>query len=222
MSRILLVRHGQASFGASDYDQLSSTGFEQSRQLGAALAARGIEPDLVMAGQMKRHAQTASAVCEGAGWHAHVEIDAGWNEFDHQQVLSAHDSPSTAAGESEKAAFQRWFEESAARWTAGEHAEEYDESFAAFTARVDAALLRLVGSLPRGSTAVVLTSGGPIAWANAGLLADTAAFRTALWLRLNPVSVNTGVSTIVCGSRGSTLVSFNAHDHLSPAVLTYR
>ena len=42
VSRILLVRHGQASFGAADYDQLSPTGHEQSRVLGAALAARGV------------------------------------------------------------------------------------------------------------------------------------------------------------------------------------
>ena len=50
MSVILLVRHGQASFGAADYDNLSPTGHEQSRVLGAALAARGVSPDLVVAG----------------------------------------------------------------------------------------------------------------------------------------------------------------------------
>ncbi len=44
VSRILLVRHGQASWGADDYDQLSPLGDEQSRVLGAALAARGITP----------------------------------------------------------------------------------------------------------------------------------------------------------------------------------
>jgi hypothetical protein len=36
------------------------------------------------------------------------------------------------------------------------------------------------------------------------------------------VSVNTGTSTVVRGSRGTTLVSFNAHDHLSPDLITYR
>ena len=38
MSVLLLVRHGQASWGSADYDQLSSTGTEQSRVLGRALA----------------------------------------------------------------------------------------------------------------------------------------------------------------------------------------
>ncbi|MCY4725646.1 histidine phosphatase family protein [Nocardioides sp. STR2] len=222
MSQILLVRHGQASFGAADYDDLSPTGHEQSRVLGAALAARGVVPDLVVAGEMRRHAQTADGVLEGAGWSSAVDVDAGWNEFDHLQVLAVHDRPATAEGESEKAAFQRWFEEATRRWTSGEHDESYDESFTVFTARVGAALARLANTLPRRGTAVVLTSGGPVAWAAASLLADTDASRTDLWLRLNPVSINTGTSTVVCGSRGTTLVTFNAADHLSPDLITYR
>ncbi len=222
MSSILLVRHGQASFGAADYDDLSPTGREQSRVLGAALAARGVSPDVVVAGEMRRHGQTAASVLEGSGWSADVELDAGWNEFDHVQVLAVHDQPSTVEGESEKAAFQRWFEEATLRWTSGEHEASYDESFGAFTSRVDAAMARLADTLPRRGTAVVLTSGGPIAWACAALLADRADARTDLWLRLNPVSVNTGTSTVVRGSRGTTLVAFNAHDHLSPDLITYR
>ena len=222
MSRILLVRHGQASFGAEDYDNLSPTGHEQSRVLGAALAARGVSADLVVAGEMRRHAQTAAGVLEGSGWAASASVDPGWNEFDHLQVLAVHDQPTTAEGESEKAAFQRWFEEATLRWTSGDHDDAYDESFSAFTSRVQAAMARLVDELPRSGTAVVLTSGGPVAWAVASLLADDTAARTDLWLRLNPVSVNSGTSTVVCGSRGTTLVSFNAHDHLSPDLITYR
>jgi broad specificity phosphatase PhoE len=222
MSRILLVRHGQASFGAADYDNLSPTGHEQSRVLGAALAARGITADVVVAGEMKRHVQTAAAVLDGSGWTAGVDLDAGWNEFDHLQVLAVHDQPTTVEGESEKVAFQRWFTDATLRWTSGEHDGLYDESFAVFTSRVEAALTRLVDALPRKGTAVVLTSGGPIAWAAASLLASDGSARTDLWLTLNPVSINTGVSTVVCGASGTTLVSFNAHDHLSPDLLTYR
>ncbi len=222
MSRILLVRHGQASFGAADYDNLSPTGREQSRVLGAALAARGVTADVVVGGEMKRHGQTATEVLEGSGWSADVDVDAGWNEFDHLQVLAVHDQPDTVEGESEKVAFQRWFTEATLRWTSGEHDESYDESFGSFSARVEAALRRLADALPRSGTAVVLTSGGPIAWAVASLLADDQRTRTDLWLRLNPVSVNTGVSTVVRGASGTTLVTFNAHDHLSPDLLTYR
>ena len=222
MSSILLVRHGQASFGAADYDDLSPTGHEQSRILGAALADRGVTPDLVVAGEMRRHAQTAASLLDGADWSAEVSVDAGWNEFDHLQVLGVHDSPEAAEGESEKAAFQRWFEEATRRWTTAGHDEAYDESFGAFTSRVELAMTRLASALPAKGTAVVLTSGGAIAWVVAALLADATPARTDLWLRLNPVSINTGTSTIVRGRRGTTLVAFNAHDHLSPDLLTYR
>jgi broad specificity phosphatase PhoE len=222
MGVVLLVRHGQASFGADDYDVLSETGWEQSRLLGAWLSERKVTPDAVLRGDMRRHRETAEGMATGGGWATDIEVDPGWNEFDHLQVHAVHDRPTTPEGESEKAAFQRWFEEATLRWTSGRHDDAYDESFGVFTTRVEAAMTRLVQALPGSGTAVVLTSGGPVAWLAAALLADDAAARTGLWLRLNPVSVNTGTSTVVRGSRGTTLVAFNAHDHLSPDLITYR
>ena len=61
MSQVLLVRHGQASWGSDDYDVLSDLGERQSRMLGEALAARGVVPDLVVRGAMRRHRQTAES-----------------------------------------------------------------------------------------------------------------------------------------------------------------
>src|SRR5215212_4740339 len=98
MSVVLLVRHGQASWGAADYDRLSSLGEQQSRVLGAALAARGVRPDLVVRGAMRRHRQTAEAAAAAAGWAGDVVEDAGWNEFDHQQMLDLH-PPRVGEGE---------------------------------------------------------------------------------------------------------------------------
>ena len=59
MGLVLLVRHGQASFGADDYDVLSETGVEQSRFLGRALAAQGVAPRAVVHGAMRRQRDTA-------------------------------------------------------------------------------------------------------------------------------------------------------------------
>ena len=53
MGVVLLVRHGQASFGAEDYDVLSETGWEQSRLLGAWLGERKVTPDAVLHGDMR-------------------------------------------------------------------------------------------------------------------------------------------------------------------------
>ena len=94
MGLLLLVRHGQASFGADDYDVLSPTGWEQGRALGADLAARGIAPSALLRGDMRRHRETFEAMLQGAagapGWDAdRVEVDPGWDEFDHRAVVAA-------------------------------------------------------------------------------------------------------------------------------------
>lgn len=217
MSRILLVRHGQASWGAEDYDQLSALGESQARTLGAALAAQGITPDVLISGKMLRHAQTAVGVCEAAGWELPVTTDEGWNEFDHLQVLARHPAPEGVDLMADPRAFQSWFEAATLRWTGGEH-DDYDESFAHFSARASAALDRAIGVLEPRGTAVVFTSGGPIAWAAATRLDGDA----HLWLRLNQVTINASVTSFVVGARGATLLAFNEHTHLSPDHQTYR
>ena len=59
---LLLVRHGQASFGATDYDNLSERGHEQSRRLGEWLLRGGHRFEAVVVGGMRRHQQTAEGV----------------------------------------------------------------------------------------------------------------------------------------------------------------
>jgi broad specificity phosphatase PhoE len=218
VSQVLLVRHGQASWGADDYDVLSERGVEQSAVLGAALAARGIEPTVLVAGAMRRHHQTAAAAVAAAGWDVEVTTDEGWNEFDHLQVLSRHPAPEGVDVMSSPGVFQRWFAGATTRWTAGEHDADYTESFAAFTARVEAAVARAAEAVTGGGTAVVFTSGGPMGWAAASALAGDA----GLWLRLNQVTVNTGVTKLVTGRRGLTLLTVNEHSHLPPDAVTYR
>jgi len=221
MSQILLVRHGQASWGSDDYDVLSPTGEKQSRVLGEALAARDVAPDLLVRGSLKRHRQTAEHAIAGAGWGAEVVEDADWDEFDHVQMLSMHPSAYGEGEEMSRAQFQQWFEEATLRWISGEYDEEYDESFTAFGRRVDAAVRRLVERLQRNQTAVVFTSGGPISWVATSLLGGGA----DIWTQLNPVTVNSSVTKVVVGRRGQTLVSFNEHTHLETAgdgFITYR
>lgn len=65
---VWLVRHGQASFGKSDYDNLSETGHEQAYLLGKHFAAHGVAPSLIVSGSMKRHRQTLAEIAAGAGW----------------------------------------------------------------------------------------------------------------------------------------------------------
>lgn len=222
MGALLLVRHGQASWGAADYDVLSDVGHEQSAALGRALSERGIVPDVVVHGAMRRHRETAEDALAAAGRSVAPVVDQGWDEFDHLGMLAALPAPFEGR-EPTKAEFQTWFEAATDRWTGGSFDADYDETFASFTARVGEALRR-TAELAGSGTALVFSSGGPISWAAASLLADTTEARHALWRKLNPVCVNSGVTRVVTGRRGATLVSFNDHSHLDsrPALLTYR
>lgn len=224
MGVVLLVRHGQASFGTDDYDRLSPTGWEQSRLLGGWLADRGVKPDLVVRGDMRRHRETAEGIAAGGGWSTPVEVDAGWDEFDHLGVIASHpevpDDPSVDRRE-----FQRVFELATRRWTAGEHDGEYAETYGDFLARVRGSLARASGQAGPGGTVVVVSSGGPIAAACAALVdpdGDDPAVLARLWGRFNTVVVNSSMTRVVVGSTGARLLTFNEHPHLEGETLTYR
>jgi broad specificity phosphatase PhoE len=222
MGLVLLVRHGQASFGSDDYDVLSPTGWEQGRLLGAWLAERKVAPTRLVRGGMRRHRETAEAMVGVAGWTVEVETDAGWDEFDHLSVVDAY--PDRPRGELDRRAFQRVFEQATKRWTTGAHDEEYVESWSAFRARVRAGFDATMAAAGRGGTAVVVSSGGPIAAVCAELIdpaADDASFARR-WSRLNTVLVNSSVTRVVVGSTGARLLTFNEHAHLDGDARTYR
>jgi broad specificity phosphatase PhoE len=219
MGMVLLVRHGQASFGAVDYDVLSQTGVEQSRVLGRFLGDAGITPRAVVHGAMKRQRDTATAMASAAGWDVVPALDEGWNEFDHLAVVArAAEGDGPAA---DRRAFQQLFEDATGRWVGGEHDEEYDESWSGFVGRVRAALDR---ACARDGVTVVASSGGPIAAACA-MLVDREATPSELgrlWAAFNTVTANSSVTRVLVGSTGRRLLTFNEHAHLPRELVTYR
>ena len=222
MSVVYLVRHGQASFGKSDYDRLTPLGERQAEHLGQALASRGLKPALVVSGRMRRHRRTADLTLAAAGIETRPVVDEGYDEFDHDQVVFAYRRREVMRAELSRSddpaqVFQQIFEDATKRWVTG--AEGYSESFAAFCARTEAALRRTAEAIGKGESALVFTSAGPIAAILSRLLTGT----DDLWLALNPVAVNTGLSKVVSGRRGLTVVSYNDHAHLEGTdLLSYR
>jgi broad specificity phosphatase PhoE len=174
MGQVFLVRHGQASFGAADYDQLSAHGVEQSRLLGRWFAACKVGVGQVVTGSLKRHRQTAEACLAGlpgAPAAGDWRVDAGFDEYDHVEVLAKHAPQLTdpiaakdaLAGEADaKKAFQKIFAQAMARWMGGRHDADYRESWPAFRARCIGAARRIAAD-PGAPSVIVFTSGGPIA-----------------------------------------------------------
>ena len=221
MGLLLLVRHGQASFGAEDYDVLSDAGIEQSRQLGAALAAQGLAPSAVLHGAMRRQRDTARAMADAAGWEVPLATDPRWDEFAHLGVLAAY--PTVSDGQ-DRRSFQEVFEQATRRWASAAHDEEYDETYAAFVQRALDGMSHAARLCGQGASAVVVSSGGAIAAACAALVTGSqqAAELSPVWHRLNTVLVNASVTRVLVGASGPRLLTFNEHAHLPPGLVTYR
>jgi broad specificity phosphatase PhoE len=190
-----------------------------------ALRERGVVPAVVVHGSLRRQRETAEAIA--ATWADAPDgppplgEDARWDEYDHQQLLTALAAdPGYAARQGADAAasdparaFQAALDEALERWTAGAHDDEYAETFGAFGERVGLALDEAVaraGEATRPGATVVVSSAGAIGAVVAALLR----LDTEAWAALNRVAVNTGITTVVAGARGRSVVTFNDHAHL--------
>lgn len=92
MSRIYLVRHGQAGT-RKVYDSLSDLGRRQAHLLGEYFHSEKIEFGVAFSGSLDRQRETAasvkSAFNESGGGFPEITIDCGWNEFDLTHVYRA-------------------------------------------------------------------------------------------------------------------------------------
>ena len=213
MSVLLLVRHGQASYGSEDYDRLSTAGLRQSRVLGAALKAQQVDPARILSGTLRRQQETAAAIAEGAGWVHRVEVEPAWDEFDMLTFLQHAEGPAI-----DSRSFQRVLDHGMRQWAEGTVPDHSGERFTDFVVRVESALQRAVTDQPGSGPVVVTSSAGVISWVVTSLLGGG----VEQWISLNRVCVNAAVTRVVHGRQGVSLVSFNEHGHFTPSEITYR
>ncbi len=225
MPRIELIRHGQASFGGADYDVLSDAGRMQSLLVARELANREMNVELVVSGALRRQLDTAEPT--SALLEREVIVDARWNEYDMDDILAHHSSTSARATQDPDTEpvsaeqFQGLLEDALAQWIEAGQATQAKESWPAFASRITGALGELAAELPSGSTGLVFTSGGVIA----ALCSAALHYPDLSLIAYNRVSINTGITKLVTGRRGLSLVSFNEHGHLErtrPPLITYR
>ncbi|MEM8853684.1 MAG: histidine phosphatase family protein [Pseudomonadota bacterium] len=169
MADIILVRHGQASFGSANYDVLSDTGHRQAKALGAALAAEGVRPTRLVRGDLRRHRETLDGVAESLGISTeNATIDAGLDEFAFQGLMVARfgfDGLPDGYANDRRSYFAA-LGETVLMWQRGELVDP-PEPFETFAARVSEAF----DALAQGDGPVLaVTSGGPIAFLVARLM----------------------------------------------------
>jgi broad specificity phosphatase PhoE len=220
MGVLLLVRHGQASLGAADYDRLSDLGRRQAQVVGARLAGPGVTIDRVVTGALSRQRDTAEAILTALGRPlSDLAIDDRLDEYDHVTVMARHEAgisfaDATAHGERGRA-LQSALEEAIGRWISG--GDGYGETHDAFIERVQGAIGDLVGK-PGGTVAV--TSGGVIS----AYCALSLGLPVERWPSLARLVVNASITKIINGRTGTSLVTFNDHAHLESdrALISYR
>jgi broad specificity phosphatase PhoE len=215
MGTLFLVRHGQASFGAADYDQLSELGARQCRRLGEHLRARGLQFEAAYRGTLKRHAQSLDAIVDGFGPAPAPTLLPGLNEFDGEAVVRALHPELPPPPADPDQAFRHHFRllrEGLEAWMAGRTEPAGMPSHAAFVAGVADALERV--RTHHAGDVLMVSSGGPISTAVGLVLGLGAPAVIDLNLRLR----NSAVCEFQVTPKRHVLVSFNGIPHLEYGV----
>jgi broad specificity phosphatase PhoE len=210
MGTLYLVRHGQASFGAEDYDRLSELGHRQCAQLGAWMQARGLRFDAVLRGSLRRHRESLEALASNLPGLPDALEWPGLNEYDSEAVVrSVHagELPRPDTPEAYLLHF-RLLREGLARWMAGEVQPEGMPSWEGFLQGVTTALDH-VRTQHQGDVLLV-SSGGPIATAVAHVLQAPPSTAIELNLRIR----NSALTEFAFTPKRHMLVTYNTLPHL--------
>ena len=214
MGTLSLVRHGQASFGADDYDQLSDLGHKQSLRLGEYFAQKGIHFDGLIAGTLRRQKQTLEGILQGMNRAGdHLSWD-GLNEYDSQAVIASiypHKLEKPTSPELYRHHF-RLLRDGLAQWMAGVVSPKGMPSYADFVAGVAGALDH-VRANHYGKNVLIVTSGGPIATAVGYVLGASPEATIDLNMRIR----NSSITEFAFTPKRHMLVCFNAIPHLDHA-----
>lgn len=215
MAELLVVRHGQASFGADDYDALSEMGHEQSRLAGEALRVAGWVPDRLVTGTLHRQRDTLSAM----GFDGEREEHPGFNEYDFHDLLAVRfDGNVPQAVKGDRKIHFRTLRETILDWQKGGIVGA-KETWAEFAGRVEAA--RRFATNTDARRVLVVSSGGVIGQ----LVARALDAPEPMMMELNLQVRNTSITKFVFSGPRFFLQEFNAVPHLAPVaragLLTY-
>ena len=213
MSELFVVRHGQASFGAENYDQISALGLQQSVWLGEYFKARNTNFSQLWLGDLLRHQQTAQGILRGLASPLEQTVVPELNEFNFQTVVRAYLNvqPHDALPQNPVPAdFYRLLKKAMLAWSQGHlAAQDLSESWQAFYDRV-ALVLSRVRQTESDKPVLLVTSGGVIAMMMSIVLGLDAKQVVELNLQIR----NSSVSHFYFNQHSIRLSGFNHVSHL--------
>ena len=212
MATLFLVRHGQASFAAENYDRLSELGQRQSAWLGEYFAERGITFSRAVCGTLERQRETARAVLEAMGSPLVAAEHPGWNEYSGEALYKAYlgDEWANARAKGDVRSVYRTIKAALQAWSEDKLPGPLPETWHAFGERVAAAIKEACAGLPADANVFAASSGGAIARGVTDLLQAPASTAIELNLQFR----NSGFCEIFFSTRSLRLVSFNCVPHL--------
>jgi broad specificity phosphatase PhoE len=213
MSEFYLVRHGQASFGADNYDKLSALGHQQARWLGEYFEQRNTKFSQLWSGDLRRHKETAEGICSALSHTPKKSIFAALNEFDFKNIADAYlrihpqDRPTSNA---QAADFYRLLKKAMKYWSEDKlQAQELSESWQQFRARVHGVIQELCSNDAQ-QPILIVSSGGAISM----LMSIVLGFESEQVIEMNMQVKNTGFSHFYFNKHNVRLSSFNNVPHL--------
>ncbi len=236
MSTLYMVRHGQASFGKENYDRLSKRGVEQAVILAEYFLKLGLRFDAVYSGAIERQKRTALEIIglyRGRGVRMpDLGVMPEFNEYDSKAIIKSQlaellDEDPALARELEniytdRKSFQRIFEKAMVRWVIGRFDKPGVENWKSVKARVAKGLSAVMAENGRGSTVLVVASGGTIS-ASVQYAIDTPDVAT---MHICWQIINTSITKFMYDGDRITLSSLNAVPHLEEKnekdIITYR
>jgi len=230
MSTLYLIRHGQASFGTDNYDQLSALGRQQIQLLTEYLGTSGERIDRIYSGTLQRQRESAEILAAGLGLEAAV-IDPAYDEYDSDAILRCYAGSLDAAQLTElgwpalkhdRRKFQLFLERAAQAWVAAEVQDAQLLPWRQFHTRITTGLRELMAQEGRSRTILLSTSGGVIGT----IVAHVLGLANHVGIELNWAVHNASLTRLIYNSQKISLSMFNALPHLEHGerrqLITYR
>ncbi len=210
MGTLYLVRHGQASFGAENYDVLSDMGHQQSQRLGEYFKYKGIAFDAALTGTLNRQVQTYAGICKGMGTDVQAAPWAGLNEYDSEAVIATvhpHKLEKPDSPEMYRSHF-RLLRNGLKQWMDGVVSPRGMPSYSDFVSGITDALDHIRTSYT--GNVLLVSSGGPISTAVGHVLGTAPENTIELNLRIR----NCSVTEFAFTPKRHMLVTYNTLPHL--------
>ena len=230
MANLLLIRHGQASFGADNYDQLSPLGQRQADLTGEFLRSTDTQLSAAYSGDLSRQRETGQRILDQLEAPPTLIIDPRFNEVQTDEQIEvmmplllerdARFADLVAAMDTDTKSFQKIIETVFNYWVSPECDVSGIQSWKEYHNGVVNAFEGAMASATSGTDTAIFTSGGTIATIVGHVLKLSS---DRVYEFYEPV-FNCSITRLIFNSRKCSLSTFNdiGHLHLMSAQLNER